>query len=270
VPDGFPAGFVKQSLVDAINTIRSVSVNPVLVCTFNDMQANAGGLTIQSKQSVSITGTTMAGKLGGFTPRLWTRLDVAGVMYLAALTMRDQSAALNGGAINVQNGGRLVARGVSFMRLTVPNVGGAISVQTGGVVDIDRCVFDSNTVTDDCGSHPGTDGGHGDGGAIWFSGSSKQRIANSIFSNNHVGCTGGAIWTSCDTNGCGGKPPLSLTIVNSTFVHNSDSGQDSCPGGGGDMWAFSDNVGCPAPATSCSSGCVLQGDHKNLDLTLSH
>lgn len=154
VPAGFPDRFHRVvGLAGALNAIRSQEAGALLVCSFAEMRASAGKLTITARQILSITGN-IAAEMDG--PRLWARFEVKGTLFLTALTVRDQSVRgsapgqTDPAAVLVDPGGQLVARQVTFLRLSSQS-NGAILINSPSSSQFHNCIFDGNrAATNNC------------------------------------------------------------------------------------------------------------------------
>eukprot|EP01043_Picozoa_sp_COSAG02_P037738 COSAG02_NODE_2853_length_7891_cov_7.789913_8_plen_474_part_00 len=289
VPAGFPGGnHTVLQLADALNTVRSGQAGGVVVCQFAGMQERGGNLTVLANQALSITGNIDAGQAG---PRLWVRFEVGGDLFLAALTLRDMftttkdpGGSLTGAGVHVRQGGRLVARDVSFLRLTTNVFGGAVMVgdcapldsggdcdQHGGngaVAEFYNCLFDGNRVTNKCNSPTGD----GEGGTVHFRSGAIGVFDSCVLRNSYAACAGGTITTVLRAYNRLHPYRTNVTISNTTFVNNL-SDDDCMPGGcGSDFYALTPEtpfkVPCPAPAENCDvddNSCCLSGDHTNLN-----
>eukprot|EP01045_Picozoa_sp_COSAG04_P001471 COSAG04_NODE_50_length_31170_cov_2.965080_2_plen_229_part_00 len=224
------------------------------------MQASAGNATVKPTQALAIAGglskTPLTALQPYVFPRLWARFEVSGTLLLSAVTIRDQAvypvtdADPEGAAARVQGGGRLVATGVSFLRLASTNFGGAVKV--GGVAEFYGCLFDGCAATNGC-------SGAGGGGAIYFPHGATGVIADSAFRGNHAGCSGGALRLSSLSM----QDPFSsnVTISRTTFADNhagTHLGDDI------NIW----HGPCPAPGKACGTSCCFDGGNESLTVTL--
>ena len=197
----------------------------------------------------------------GTASRLWARFDVGGSLLLAAVTIRDQNISprsdsdqRQGAAAHVRRRGRLVATGVSFLRLVSTDAGGAVHVDGGGVAEFYWCLFDSCQATNPCGSKVSPSG---NGGAINFAAGAAGALADSTLRSGHAACAGGALFLQSTDE----QQPFQakVTISRSTFAGNrAQQGGDIKVVGGP----------CPAPGTACGSSCCFDGDYTSLNVTL--
>jgi hypothetical protein len=293
-----PGSQLGQSLVVALATIDSSQAQqckPLQVCSFADMEAGGGTHAILDNQALSITGSLSAGQGG---PRLWARFEVVGRLYLTALQMRDQSVApkngndpLQGAAARVFRGGRLVARSVSFLRLTTTAYGGAIFVDgahntkdgaydvasydgSAGVAEFYGCIFDGNQATNACGHDPMVPSGNG--GALYFDPGATGILAGCVFRNNRAGCVAGAIFT--DSENTQQPYKTSVTISNATFTNNHALGGATLiyGGVGNNFYVWRENglgrVPCPGGHGCAAFGgttrCCVDGDHSSFNYVI--
>ena len=203
-------------------------------------------------------------------PRLWARFEVNGELFLTGVTIRDQDSQNVQGhhqaSVNVRGGGRLVATGVSFLRL-VANMGGGAAVEVHDRAEFYSCVFDGCHATTPCGPL------HGDGGAISFYGGAVGVIADSAFRNNFAGCNGGALHLSGKSVSQQDLIRTNVTIKRTHFENNTAYGNRHTD----DILVVHPqevrrmSVPCPPPGELSVDGrgnCIFFGDYASLNVVL--
>lgn len=223
-------------------------------------------------------------------PRLWARFEVEGELYLAGVTMRDQSIAPRhntepqGAALRVWAGGKVVAVRVGFVRLTSTLSGGAVHVRSGqpqkpALLDLYACRFEGCKATDGC-TEVNSDPFAGEasaGGAIHFGHSSDALIADSVFHGNRVSCLGGALFSRLTDSG----ESHSINIMRTEFTDNHVDNLFPAQGGK-DIFVMGGDVDvqfqCPSPGKEVGPPlpvqpppgvtCVFSDEYESLSVVL--
>ena len=251
----------------------------VAVCPLASMASSDGNQTVAAGDTFAVAGSvdpvsaTQPPSDKSAAPRLWARFDVSGTLLLTGVTIRDQAISPSSGsdplgaAAWVRSGGRLVATGVSFLRLVSTVWGGAVHVDGGGVAEFYGCLFDGCRATNDCSS----DGWkHGAGGAISFWSGAAGVIADSALRSSHAGCVGGALYLQSDSQ----QHPsaTNVTISRTTFADNHADYHM-----GDDVYIWRDNnqgaVPCSPPGEACdaydgTTRCCFADNDESLTVTL--
>ena len=284
-------GYSGNDIYGAINYINSRGGAAAgVVCPLANMTSEVpaldgeqpGTVIVKAGQMLAIASATMGSSMPTAPPsekmnssRLWARFDVNGTLIVVGVTIRDRAISPNSGsdqlgaAAHVFSSGRLVATGVSFLRLVSTLWGGAVVVESGGMAEFYGCLFDGCKATNDCCADGST---NGNGGAISFEAGASGIIARSLLRSSSAGCMGGAMQLRVDNQHDPFK--TNVTITRTTFTDNHYGNHKY--GNGEDIYvspSYHLDVPCPEPGSNnggtCNVvGCCVDGDREILSVTL--
>ena len=221
------------------------NVGASAVCSLSEMRYDLGTATVTPTQMLAIAGTPSlpTAASAAAAPRLWARFEVLGTLFVTGVMIRDQAispapvpTAAQGAAAQVHSGGRLVATGVSFLRLRTTGSGGAVHVDGGGLAEFYGCAFD--------GCHSSGSGG----GALFFAPTSSGIVADSLLRGCVASSRQGGAVLVVTTN------PAHPLRTNVTITHTAFADNSAKFGGDDILVSGYPDVVCPAPGLACGPG----------------